>query len=116
MRLGAWYQIVNDKTPTMVVLDIARRNVAVPRDFVDIKREVPEQFSVVSRSPDDPNPAKGTQHDLGTLYAVCPSSGTRVALEGQPEHLECPSCGHLHRVDWEGATSTTPTSDGAAVG
>lgn len=107
MRLGAWYPIVDERNPTMVVLGIARRNVPVPRDLVGITREAPQQFSVVHRSLDDPNPARGTPDDVGLTYAVCPSSGTRVPLTGQPEHLECPSCGELHPVDWEAAHFST---------
>ncbi len=49
MRLGAWYKIVDERNPTLVVLDIARRNVPVPRDFVEISREAPQRFTVVYR-------------------------------------------------------------------
>ena len=104
MRLGAWYPIVDERNPSLIVLDIARRNVPVPSDFVEITREAPQQFSVVHRSPEDHNPARGTPDDVGYIYAVCPSSGTRVRLTGEPDHLECPSCGELHRVDWTAAS------------
>ena len=116
MRLGAWYQIVDDRDPTLVVLDIARRNVPVHRDLVEIAEQVPELFSVVLRAPDDPNPARGTRDDLGPTYAVCPATGTRVPFTGHPEHLECPGCEELHPLDWDGATSTNPTPNRIAVG
>ena len=116
MRLGAWYQIVDERNPSLIVLDIARRTVPVPRDLVEITREAPVQFSVVYRSLDDHNPARGTPGDVGLTYAVCPSSSTRVPLAGQPEHLECPSCGQLHPVDWEAVQVTNPTGGGVSVG
>ncbi len=115
MRLGAWYKIVDERNPTLVVLDIARRNVPVPRNFVEISREAPQRFTVVYRSLEDHNPARGTAEDVGPTYAVCQSSGTRVPLTGQPEHLECPSCGQLHPVDWEAAHVTNPTGGGVSV-
>ncbi len=101
MRLGAWYQVVDQRHPSLIVLDIAGRNVPVFRDLVEITRVAPRRFSVVYRSPDDPNPARGTPDDVGSTYVVCPSSGTRVPLTRQPEHLTCPSCRQLHPVDWE---------------
>ncbi len=101
MRLGAWYQIVNQRNPSLIVLDVAGRNVPVRRDLVEITREAPQRFSVVYRSLDDPNPALGTPDDVGPTYAVCPLSGTRVPLTSQPEFLTCPTCRQLHPVDWE---------------
>ena len=101
MRLGAWYQIVDERNPSLIVLDIAGRHIPVRRDLVEITREAPQRFSVVYRSVDDRNPARGTLDDVGPTYAVCPSSSTRVPLIRQPEHLECPSCGGVHAVDWE---------------
>ena len=115
MRLGAWYKIVDERSPTLVVLDIARRNVPVPRDLVEISREAPQRFRVVYRSIEDHNPARGTPEDVGPTYAVCPSSGARVSLTGCPEHLECPACGQQHPVDWDAAHLTNPTEDGVSA-
>ena len=98
MRLGAWYQIVGNPAPTLVVLDIARRNVAIPSDLLQISPRRPERFSVVPRSP---SKRSGKPDDSAAGYAVCPVSGTRVRLSGHPESIECPSCGHRGVVDWE---------------
>ncbi len=98
MRLGAWYQIVGNTTPNLVVLDIARRNVAIPSDLLQISPRRPERFSVVPRSP---SKRSGKPDDSASGYAVCPVSGTRVRLLGHPESIECPSCGHRGAVDWE---------------
>ena len=98
MRLGAWYQVVGNSDGNLVVLDIARRNVAIPRDLLQISPHRPERFSVVlwSRSK-----LSGKSDDSPSIYAVCPVSGTRVRLSGHPESIECPSCGHRGVVDWE---------------
>ena len=98
MRLGAWYQIVGNPAPTLVVLDIARRNVAIPSDLLQIIPRRPERFSVVPRSP---SKLSGIPDDSTSGYAVCPVSGTRVRLSGRPESIKCPNCGHRGAVDWE---------------
>ncbi len=98
MRLGAWYQVVGNTGLNLVVLNIARRNVAIPRDLLQISPRRPERFSVVPRSP---SKLSGKSDDSASTYAVCPVSGTRVRLSGHPESIECPSCGHRGAVDWE---------------
>ena len=98
MRSGAWYQVVGNTAPNLVVLDIARRNVAIPRDLLQISLQRPERFSVVPRSP---SKLSGNSDDSASTYAVCPVSGTRVPLSGHLESIECPSCGHRGSVDWE---------------
>jgi hypothetical protein len=98
MRLGAWYKVVGNTAPNLVILEIARRNVAIPRDLLQISSDRPERFSVVRRSPSN---LGGKSDDSASTYAVCPVSGTRVPLSGHPESIECPSCGHRGSVDWE---------------
>ncbi len=97
MRLGAWYQIVGNPAPSLVVLDIARRNVAIPSDLLQISPHRPEGFSVVPRSL---SKLSEKSDDSASIYAVCPVSGTRVRLSGYPDSIECPSCGHRGAVDW----------------
>ena len=98
MRLGAWYEVVGSSGPNLVVLDVARRNVAIPRDLLKISPHRPERFSVVRRSPSN---LGGKSDDTAIAYAVCPVSSTRAPLSGHPERIECPSCGHRGAVDWE---------------
>ncbi len=98
MRLGAWYKVAGNTASNLVVLEIARRNVAIPRDLLQISPDRPERFSVVRRSPSN---LGGKSDDSASTYAVCPVSGTRVPLLGHPESIECPSCGHRGAVDWE---------------
>ena len=98
MRSGAWYQVVGNSDGNLVVLDITRRNVAIPRDLLQISPHRPERFSVVPRSP---SKRSGKPDDSASGYAVCPVSGTRVRLSGHPESIECPSCRHRGVVEWE---------------
>jgi hypothetical protein len=101
LRRGAWYPVVNDSATSLVVLDVARRNVAVSRGSVELRRDVPDTFSVVIRSPEDPKPGRINGKYLGLTYAVCPRTRARVGFEGRPDTLECPVCGGSHAVDWE---------------
>ncbi len=96
MRLGAWYQVLGNSA-NLVVLDIARRNVAIPSDLLQISPHRPERFSVVPRSL---SKLSEKSDDSASIYAVCPVSGTRVRLSGYPDSIECPSCGHRGAVDW----------------
>ena len=112
-RRGAWYPVVGRVHPetaagpdgdrTLYVLDIGAWRLAVPANILEVRETLPGQFSVVVRSPTDPNPVRGTPADLGTTYAVCPRFRCRVRLIGHPEKLECPCCGEEHPVAWEEA-------------
>ena len=106
MRLGAWYQVVGNNAPNLVVLDIARRNVAIPRDLLQISPHRPERFSVVPRSL---SKLSEKSDDSASIYAVCPVSGTRVRLSGYPDSIECPSCGHRGAVDWRMLPTRLPS-------
>ncbi len=105
MRLGAWYQVLGKTAPNLVVLDIARRNVAIPSDLLQISPHRPERFSVVPRSL---SKLSEKTDDSASIYAVCPKSGTRVRLSGHPESIECPSCGHRGAVDWRSLPTRLP--------
>ena len=113
MRLGAWYQIVGNPAPNLVVLDIARRNVAIPRDLLQISPLRPDRFSVVPRSP---RKLRGKADDSSSTYAVCPVSGTRVRLSGHPESVECPNCGHRGAVDWRSLPTRPTLIQGTSTG
>lgn len=98
-RLGVWYPVVS-RGASRVVLEVHGRRLDLPADLVEIRDRRPDRFTVVYRTATDPNPAVGTTKDLGRVYAVCPVSGTRVRLYGQPEEIECPVCQHTGEVAW----------------
>ena len=101
LRRGAWYPVVNDKAKSLVFLDVGRRNVAVPRTMLQIRRHLPDRFSLVVREPSESNPKRDTPEDMGTTYAVCPSSRSRIPISGHPDWLECPVCGYRYEVGWD---------------
>lgn len=101
LRRGAWYPVVNDRASTLIVLDVARRNVAVTRDAVELRSDAPDRFSVVIRSPCDPKQGRINGRELGLTYAVCPHTRARVPFQGRPARLDCPVCNEEHLMDWD---------------
>jgi hypothetical protein len=83
-----------------VVIDVEGSPVDLPAQLVETRTKAPDRFTVVVRTDESPNPARGTRRDLGRVYAVCPRSATRIRLYGRPEELECPVCGHRGLVAW----------------
>lgn len=101
LRRGAWYPAVHDEDDNEVLIDVGIKRVAVHTQLVELRPTIPSGFSVVERSSREPNPARGTPHDLGRVYAVCPVSRTRVRLETNDDVLTCPDCGYEGAVTWD---------------
>ncbi len=99
LRRGAWYLVVGHSGSRMV-LDVSGRRVAVSQDALEVRPKRPDRFTVVYRTRDDPNPARGTAGDLGARYAVCPKCGTRRWLGGSPADTKCKQCGHEGVIAW----------------
>ncbi len=99
LRQGAWYPVISTGD-TRTVLEIQGRRVAVPSEQVEIRPKRPERFTVVYRPRGGVNPARGTRADVGWVYAVCPMSGSRVRLVGQPRETKCPACGFRGEIAW----------------
>ncbi|HEX9282556.1 MAG TPA: hypothetical protein VF882_02095 [Gemmatimonadales bacterium] len=112
LRQGAWYPVLSEGS-TRLVLDVSGRRVAVPQDIVEVRPRRPDRFTVVYRTPDDPNPARGTKADVGRVFAVCPSCASRNRLPRRPrlgtsgtyaadsaERARCSKCGHEGIVAW----------------
>jgi hypothetical protein len=100
LRTGVWYRVVGNGASNKVVLDVPGGQIAVPRHLVEVRDERPPHFTVVYRSTAARNPVQGTERDLGRTYAVCPNSGARIRLEGHPDSVQCPQCGHAGLVAW----------------
>lgn len=101
LRHGAWYPVLSTGD-TRVVLDVRGQRVVVPQDLIELRPKRPDRFTVVYRTHDDPNPARGTRADLGKRYAVCPLCASRVLLRGHviPAVATCQKCGHQGIVAW----------------
>ncbi len=103
LRRGAWYPIVNDSSPTIVILDVSKNNVPVPRASLHLANEKPERWSVVKFDPSRPLPPRINQQNLPLTYAVCPNCRAReVIVEGQ-ESVVCSECKKESDVDWVNA-------------
>ena len=83
LRRGAWYRVVEDEGKPWLVLDVHNVEVRVPRDHVEVRRDRPQNWSVV-RHP----------------YLVCPGCHTRRYVAGEPSEYRCPECGNQYAVDW----------------
>ena len=100
LRRGAWYAVVNDKKPTIVFLDVSKRNVAVDRSLLEFSDVRPYQWSIVVRAPDDPSAKRASQLDLAPTYGVCPNCRTRANIPPDAERFACPVCNQEYAIDW----------------
>lgn len=101
LRQGAWYPVMSSGV-TRAVLDVSGRRVVVPQEALEVRDKRPDRFTVVYRTHEDPNPARGTRSDLGNRYGVCPACATRVLFRGGiiPAVAKCRQCGHEGIVAW----------------
>jgi len=83
LRRGGWYRVVEDGGQAWVVVDVHHVEVRVPKDDLELRREVPKAWSVVHEP-----------------HLVCPGCHDRVHLSGQPKEVKCPECGNAYKVDW----------------
>jgi hypothetical protein len=83
-----------------LLLVLRNRTVRVPAWLLEVRHERPNKFTVVRLPRGNGNAAGGTTKDLGRMYAVCPASGHRIRLFGEPSQLECPGCGYRGEVAW----------------
>jgi len=101
LRAGAWYPVLEARNDGSTILVVRHRSVRVPSRLLEIRPKRSEAFSVVHTRRHDSNPAAGTRRDRGPTYAVCPASGHRIRLMGQPPRLECPGCGYRGEIAWD---------------
>jgi hypothetical protein len=100
LRRGAWYPVVNDSNPKIVILDVLKNNVPVPRDSLDLADEKPDRWSIVRFDPSKPIPPRISQQSLPLTYAVCPHCRARAELTDGQHDLTCPECNRKSAVDW----------------
>jgi hypothetical protein len=99
-RAGAWYAVVGETTQDRAVLEVRGRRVAVHRQFLEIRRDLPKVFTVVVRTRATAEAAKAERGSLGRIYAVCPACASRVRLVANQPMAVCPKCGNHAEVAW----------------
>src|SRR5256886_15148794 len=101
LRQGAWYPVLSSGV-TRAVLEVSGQRVAVPQDMLEVRDKRPDRFTVVYRTYDDPNPARGTRADAGRRYGVCPKCATRIPFRSGiiPSRATCHKCKHEGIVAW----------------
>lgn len=103
LRRGAWYLVVNDAQKNVVVLNVRKSNVPVPRSMLEVSEEQPSKWSVVRWQESQRGARRASERNMGVLiYAVCPSCGERSPIE--PKDAPTLACAHCHGVfpvDWE---------------
>jgi hypothetical protein len=92
--------VVNDSNPKIVILDVLKNNVPVPRDSLDLSDQKPERWTIVKFNPSGPIPPRIQQKDLPLTYAVCPYCRARAELAEGVHTLTCPECNKTSEVDW----------------
>ena len=87
LRNGAWYPVLSS---------------GVTRAVLEVRDKRPDRFTVVYRTYDDPNPARGTRADAGRRYGVCPRCATRIPFRSGiiPPRATCHQCKHEGIVAW----------------
>lgn len=102
LRRGAWYLVVNDTQQGVVILNVRKQNVPVPRSMLDIRAGSPDAWSVVQWQESQRGAKRASQESLGLQYGVCPACGERTRLEPpRVAELTCAQCGGTFAVDWE---------------
>jgi len=95
LRRGAWYRVLS-VSPLEAVVDVDKKPVLLPREYVEIVASRPSRWTVVrevERSPRVPSEMSGR-------YAVCPSCRERMSLRGDPTNLRCRRCNGVFEVGW----------------
>jgi len=98
LRRGAWYRVLR-LAPMEAVLDVARREIAVPREYLQIRSNPPRRWTVVPL----PSGALRVPASWGNRYGVCPNCRARSPLGDRHPKLRCNRCNGLFDVAWEEA-------------
>ncbi|MGD2136221.1 MAG: TFIIB-type zinc ribbon-containing protein [Gemmatimonadales bacterium] len=102
LRRGAWYMVVNDPGGSLVVLNVRKDNVPVPRSMVVISDEPPDRWSVVRWEETQQGAQRASEQSLGMLYAVCPKCGERQKIDPPDAgEMTCEACGGTFPMNWE---------------
>ncbi len=81
LRRGAWYAVVNEMNTAMIVLDVQKNNVPVPRDMLVFSDQAPMKWTVVQWEESQRGAERASEENDGLTYAVCPICCVFLALE-----------------------------------
>jgi hypothetical protein len=101
LRRGAWYAVVNDSKPTIVFLDVNRKNIPMDRTLLEFREGPPTAWSVVFRRPTEQQPQRANLLPLDLTYGVCPRCRARANVSAGAQRAPCPSCGGEFPIDWD---------------
>lgn len=103
LRRGAWYPVVNEMGSTaMIVLDVQKNNVAVPRDMLVLSEVRPSMWTVVEWQDTQRGAQRAIEENHGLTYVVCPACQSRADMApADTPHLRCAHCNGAYTVDWE---------------
>ena len=102
LRRGAWYPVVNEMGAAMIVLDVQKHNVPVPRDMLVLSEEQPAKWTVVQWQESQRGAQRASERNQSLTYAVCPACQTRSNLNPpDTPRLKCERCNGAYTVDWE---------------
>jgi hypothetical protein len=93
---------VNDTGSEIVVLNVYKNNVPVPRSMLVLTDDRPAMWTVVKWEATQRGAQRASEAGLGMMYGVCPSCGMRAQLDPPDiDELSCPACHTSAPVDWE---------------
>jgi hypothetical protein len=102
LRRGAWYLVVNDSQAEVVLLNVRKNNVPVPRSMLFISDQKPVRWSVVRWQETQRGAQRASDYEFGLQYAVCPACGERSVIEPpDARQLTCGDCKGTFPIDWE---------------
>ncbi len=102
LRRGAWYLVVNNAKSDLVILDVRKENVPIPRSMVEITTTAPTRWSVVQWEESQRGAQRASESRFGLVYAVCPGCRARQQLRPpDAERMTCEECGEAFDVEWE---------------
>jgi hypothetical protein len=95
LRRGAWYRVVS-VSPLEAVVDVEKRAVLLPREYLEIVATRPTRWTVVREA----QPSPRLPSEMQERYGVCPSCRERMSLAGEPRTLRCRRCNGVFEVGW----------------
>ncbi len=100
IRRGAWYRVLQLGSRE-AVLEVNRRPVAVPRQYLRFSLQPPRSWSIVSR----PLHSTRLPPSWGDAYTVCPACRARAPLPvSRPRAQRCIRCNGFFTIAWTDAT------------